>query len=265
MFIFINFVITWGAWGSVILLSDGAALKPGSVSFVLFVLGGLLGPVVAAVVSKKMYSNRADFRFFLFSLVKVKVHVKWYALAILTPFFLTFIPRFTNWLGSGELDLSMEQPLFMSVATLPIYIIAGGLEEVGWRGVLLPELHKKVSALAATFLVSVIWAIWHLPLWFIVGTSQNGSDFTSFAVGAVGLSLILSIIYIRTESIFLCIVFHSFFNSYHTNIGMTEFSNTSAEWLATFVKLLFCAILFLWYLRSGKKFDYSDHKTMNIK
>lgn len=39
------------------------------------------------------------------------------------------------------------------------------LEELGWRGVLLPELLRAgCSPLMASFLVGVSWALWHLPL-----------------------------------------------------------------------------------------------------
>ena len=41
--------------------------------------------------------------------------------------------------------------------------IAGGLsEELGWRGLLLPTLQGRMTALAASVAIAVIWTVWHL-------------------------------------------------------------------------------------------------------
>lgn len=37
-------------------------------------------------------------------------------------------------------------------------------EEPAWRGFLLPLLQRRFAPVAATLLLSLIWAVWHLPL-----------------------------------------------------------------------------------------------------
>lgn len=39
-------------------------------------------------------------------------------------------------------------------------------EEIGWRGFLLPHLQEKYSAFKATSILTVIWALWHIPFFF---------------------------------------------------------------------------------------------------
>lgn len=40
-------------------------------------------------------------------------------------------------------------------------------EELGWRGFLLPRLVPELGTVGAALAVGVVWALWHLPLWFL--------------------------------------------------------------------------------------------------
>ena len=42
----------------------------------------------------------------------------------------------------------------------------GFFEELGWRGYLLPKLQKYLNALKSTFILTIIWYLWHLPMFF---------------------------------------------------------------------------------------------------
>jgi membrane protease YdiL (CAAX protease family) len=48
---------------------------------------------------------------------------------------------------------------------LPLFSYAI-LEEIGWRGFLLPHLQEHYTAWRSTLILSVIWALWHLPFFF---------------------------------------------------------------------------------------------------
>lgn len=92
-------------------------------------------------------------------------------------------------------------------------IIGGGFEEIGWRGYLQPTLQKRWSPFTSTLIVGGIWSIWHLPLWFVVGSNQVSMNFLWFTLIALALSFLMTIIYLYTRSIFLCIIFHALINS----------------------------------------------------
>jgi membrane protease YdiL (CAAX protease family) len=107
-------------------------------------------------------------------------------------------------------------PIYYGILIIPMMIIGGGLEEIGWRGILQPYLEKYNSFLKSTFIVAVIWTIWHLPLWFIIGTSQSKESFLMFGVAVLGMSFTLAVIRKITNNIFMCILFHSCVNSFTT-------------------------------------------------
>ena len=70
-------------------------------------------------------------------------------------------------------------------------LIAGPLaEEPGWRGTAYPRLRASLSPLRAGLLLGVVWAIWHVPLFYIHGTVQAGFGLISWS----GLLFTLSVI-----------------------------------------------------------------------
>jgi membrane protease YdiL (CAAX protease family) len=92
-------------------------------------------------------------------------------------------------------------------------IVFGGLEELGWRGLLLPSLSKIFKFQIAALVVGVIWGLWHLPLFFMSGATQYQSNFIVFAIQVIGLGFVLARLYGRTKSIFICVLFHAFSNA----------------------------------------------------
>jgi membrane protease YdiL (CAAX protease family) len=91
-------------------------------------------------------------------------------------------------------------------------IFFGFGEETGWRGFALPRLQKKFNALSSSLILSFLWAVWHLPLFFyrpgFVSMDMAGvlGWFFSLIIG----SILLSWLYNSSEgSILICAIFHS--------------------------------------------------------
>jgi membrane protease YdiL (CAAX protease family) len=128
----------------------------------------------------------------------------------------------------------LESDWYLLIIAFPVLIIGGGIEEVGWRGFLQPQLEEKFSFPIATVFTSMIWYIWHLPLWLLPSSNHYGDSLIGFAITIFVFSFILAAIYKSTKSIFACVCFHAFFNTigaiydwnslfdcYPKNIGMT--------------------------------------------
>jgi len=139
-----------------------------------------------------------------------------------------------------------------AVAILIVGIFAGLAEEPGWRGYTLDRLQTLYSALGASLVLGVIWALWHLPLFFIEGTYQNllgpGSwQFWLFFVAILPGSVIYTWTYNNTRrSVLAVILFHSFGNAAGELLSLE-----GAEQVAAFVGGLVLAVILtgLWGAR----------------
>jgi membrane protease YdiL (CAAX protease family) len=67
--------------------------------------------------------------------------------------------------GSWLVSPSGFTALVISSA-VPAVLSAAG-EEVGWRGVLVPNLGRLYGYTTVALVSSAIWAVWHYPLWFL--------------------------------------------------------------------------------------------------
>lgn len=243
-FIIGTFFITWAAWVAVIFLVDDA-LTPGTPAYALYGLGGLLGPIIPAFIVMRFIHKKEAFRPFLRELIKAKASLYWYAAVILFPLLLGLLPYLIELITGGTFKFTFTSPYYTIILLLPMMILGGGLEEIGWRGVLLPELLKRFSPLTSTLMVSLVWALWHAPLWFIPGTVQSELSMAWFALSLLGSSFLLSAVYISTRSVFLCILLHAFFNANAIYFEPVVPLSSWSEEGSIVAKLILCAGFFL--------------------
>ena len=59
-------------------------------------------------------------------------------------------------------------------------LFLGPIEEFGWRGYATPLLQRRMAPVFAGLLIGLIWAIWHLPAFFLSGLPQDGWDVMPF-------------------------------------------------------------------------------------
>jgi membrane protease YdiL (CAAX protease family) len=224
-----TFVITWGAWSSLAWLAQSGALAYGQGPFMLlYVLGGF-GPTIGAYVAVLATRSQAPLAEYHRRLLRWRVPAGWYLVAVGLPIGLAAVSTGIAVLLSPDLSAAVSiKPWYIFVPLFAMMIIGGGLEELGWRGVAQPEISRLASAATAALWVGLMWALWHLPLFFVPGVSQYGGNFPIFAVGVVGTALTLGWLYSRTESILLCIVFHAAGNAI-TALGLVVPSGR--DWL----------------------------------
>ena len=92
-------------------------------------------------------------------------------------------------------------------------VFGGGIEEFGWRGIVVHNM-RRMNPFAISAIVGVIWFIWHLPLFFIVGVGQYQASVLAFSMGLLGYSFVTTALYLKTESVVPCIIFHALINAF---------------------------------------------------
>lgn len=112
----------------------------------------------------------------------------------------------------------LAEPASLVVFTIWVLLLGPLPEELGWRGYALDELQRSWSALNASLILGLVWAIWHLPLFFVRGSYQfklgfGSMAFWSYAATIVALSVLFACIHNNNgRSTLAAIVFHFVLN-----------------------------------------------------
>jgi len=106
----------------------------------------------------------------------------------------------------------LGNPWYYFILLMPMMIVGGGIEEIGWRGFLQPALEEKMPFVPATLVVGVLWAVWHFPLWLVQNANQSAMNLVAFTCHCVALAFVLAALYKLTKSVFACILLHAWCN-----------------------------------------------------
>jgi membrane protease YdiL (CAAX protease family) len=135
---------------------------------------GALSASLAAIVLVLIEGRKGGLRELLSRALIWRVGIQWWIFAL----FYVIVPSVPalylyQLLGGPAVDWSGLQPLYKVVPMFIFLTLAAGIgEEFGWRGFLLPRLQARHNALVSGLIVGVAWAAWHVPMFFIEGTSQ---------------------------------------------------------------------------------------------
>lgn len=221
-FVLTSYFISWFFWGILALIAGHTGIKFGQPLFMAFFVPGGLGPTFASFIFINARADKEEFRLFKDQIFKWRINPLWYIFILIIPFILLSLPWTMNYITAGASDIFLRQSILSLLIAIPLNILFGGLEEIGWRGILLPGLMKRFSKFTATFFTSLLWSLWHLPLWFVKGSPQELMDPVFFVILGLSFSYLLTVAYTKTQSIFLCILLHSIFNSYPNLIYIPE-------------------------------------------
>ena len=168
------------------------------------------GPFLAAIITAAVVGGRNGLRAYFRRLLRWRVGVGWYVVALLAPVAGWAIIAYVNVL-LGAAPPSPGQLAGWSlivIATLGFLInpFGGAWEEPGWRGYALPLLLRRHSALVASAVLGVLWTLWHVPL-FVTGAIPWPDAAAVFA-----MTFVFTAIYLRTGSVLVAFLLHAAIN-----------------------------------------------------
>lgn len=147
------------------------------------------------------------------------VHPVWVALSIgLIPAGVLIATALSVAFGYSSDQFLLRGAVTFSAGVLPgwvVLVLAPIVEELAWHSYGVDSLRTRYSVFTASMVFGLIWAVWHLPLAFIAGSSQSDTveqgwiHAVNFPVSVVPLILLMNWIYFRTgRNITLTAVFH---------------------------------------------------------
>ena len=107
---------------------------------------------------------------------------------------------------------------------LPLLLLGPLSEAFGWRGFLSPHLRAKWNGLVSSIIVGFVWAFWHFPLFYLVGTSQYELQvpFSGFLVGLIAISILMTYFSEKTLQIVGIAVFLHWIYTYCMQVVFTQ-------------------------------------------
>ncbi len=218
-FFVLTYVYSWLVWAPTVTIP--VELAPGEsdamiwVGVVLMYLGGF-GPLVAAAIVVK--AGGGDLRTWASQLVNWRVRLRWWVVALGLPIVATVIVSILYIALGGPYDLDSLTPLLIYPLLLLFTVVfSGGLnEEPGWRGLALPLLQERYSALASSIVIGIVWAVWHAPLFFAPVAPHSGFTLIGqilYFPAVVVWSILLTWVYNGSASVLLAMVLHAGFNT----------------------------------------------------
>jgi membrane protease YdiL (CAAX protease family) len=192
--------------------------------------------------------------------------LRWWFLAMLIPIAVGLVMFGTAW-STGTAPFLPEKAAAM--LTLPVLgtilvgictnIVSATGEEIGWRGLLVPELGRFTEFTQVALLSAFIWGCWHLPI--MVFGSYHGSgalwfSIVTFFLSMVGGSTIFAWIRLRSGSVWPAAILHGFWNYFIQQFYPAITATTEAGaamvgefgWYTVLISIIL-GLLF-WHLRS---------------
>ncbi len=213
---------------------------PGSAIWLVF---SNFGPALAAVIAVATCRGRSALAHLGRSIVRWRVPAwlylaAWFGLPINAG---VIVAGYAT--DSVQFDAAALAPLKFVMLFFVMAAIDGPLgEEIGWRGVLLPELLRRMSPLGAAAIVGVVWYAWHVPLYAAEERLASIGEHAIFLYSCIALSVIMTWFFLKSRgSTFLMIYLHDATN-FATFLRFKLFPKTGSPMLPTVVYIVLLLI-----------------------
>ncbi len=178
----------------------------------------------------------------------------WYIPILLLMPFLHFLSYVIIRLEGRPLPDPIQIPILLAVVFFLMFFIGDAGEELGWTGYAIDPMQKRWGALKASFILGVVWAIWHLIPWVQTGNSPTWIVWQ--ALDAVALRMLFVWFYNSTgKSVLAPILVHD-----TVNISQFLFPNYGSHYdpfvTGIFFWLTVVIVIFGWGAKTFARYRY---------
>lgn len=263
-FLLLAFGLSWAIWIPVAATGKNYQSSPG---LLIAVLLGAFGPGLAAIALHYKNRDEVDFNDFRQRIYQIgRIRPSWLLIVIGLWPVLHLLAIFITQLSGAQVPASaFLQELLAQPNTIPLivfmYFLQSGLEEVGWRGYLQEKLGTLYSPAPSSLLVGAIHCLWHLPLFWVVGTNQIkmgfGTDFYIFIAFVLSSAVYSAWCYYgNSRSIFAVALLHTTGN---LSFDIFAYAPGTLKHLLFVVLMTAGAIPVLWYLNRSYRVQQGHH------
>lgn len=182
------------------------------------------------------------------------------ALALIGPPIVVFISAYFSGLSKyGDAFSISWLWLFLQLVMFKLFLGGGFGEEFGWRGFMLPEMTKKYSYLYSTLVIGLVWALWHLPAFFLSNKGQE-DPLLPFFIQVLAFSFMFTWFYMRSrESVLIVALLHASFNASMTLMEkvyrpeLLSETYTTYYWIFTGEIVFIALLVWLGWIRNKPK------------
>ena len=207
-FLALTFIASWICW-----IPLAAFPLPDLAGQALALLGTITPSLVALWLTSRI-QGRAGVGALLERATQGQVAVRWYVFALGYTAAVKLVVALLHRVVAGEWPRFGDTPWFIIPFAIAISTPVQAGEEIGWRGFALPRLAARFGLAPASILLGVIWAVWHLPLFFVGGADKHGQSFFVYAFQVTAISVAFAWLYVRTGgSLLLCMLLHAAVNN----------------------------------------------------
>jgi membrane protease YdiL (CAAX protease family) len=218
------------------------------------------GPFLAALVVLVITRGKTGVVTLLRRMVRWRVGLRWYAVALLLPVAIALTAAVFNVLLGAQAPSSGElggwTGLFSTFFLLLLIPGLGGTwEEPGWRGYALPRLQTGRSALFASLILWVGIAVWHLPLMIV------GEIHWSDIVFILGFVIVFNWVFNNADgSVLIVMLMHAMNNTISGSFFSPMFSGPDSVREAWLFAALWCATAVVVIIVYGPQHLSREHR-----
>lgn len=212
IYFFLAFAISWGA----IYISVGPHGFPVTEDQLpVLIIAMLLGPSLAGILAAGLTSGRQGIRDLFTRLLRWRVNLGWYAVALLTAPLSTIavllvLSQFsTNFLTALS---TSEDKITLVIMWIVSGLLVGFFEELGWTGFAIPQMRNKYGVFTTGLLVGLLWGAWHFLVNLEADTFLGALPFALLIARLFtwlpAYRILMVWVYDRTESQFIVTLMH---------------------------------------------------------